>query len=122
MCEEKKKVLGEDEFYVVLRRLLMQTIDFFWLEHLEVMEYLRSSVNLRAYGQRDPLIEYRKEGLTMYRSLEAGIREKVADLLPQLGVGAFESEEARMKRESARAQQTGARTTRRGSNPCSYTQ
>jgi preprotein translocase subunit SecA len=110
VCEEKKKLLGEEEFYTVVRRLLLQTIDFFWLEHLEIMEYLRHSVNLRAYGQRDPLIEYRKEGLRMFQSLELGIRERTAELLPQLGVGAFESEEARMKRESAKAQQTGAHT------------
>ena len=110
VCGEKKKLLGEAEFYTVVRRLLLQTIDFFWLEHLEIMDYLRHSVNLRAYGQRDPLIEYRKEGLRMFQSLELGIKERAAELLPQLGVGAFESEEARMKRESAKAQETGART------------
>jgi preprotein translocase subunit SecA len=115
--DEKKQLLGDDEFYAVVRRLLMQTIDFFWLEHLEVMEYLRSSVNLRAYGQRDPLIEYRKEGLHMYRVFEASIRGKVAETLPQLGIGAFASEEARMKRESARAQQVGTRTTEGGTAP-----
>jgi preprotein translocase subunit SecA len=105
---EKKELLGEEDFYLVMRRLLLQTIDFFWLEHLEVMEYLRQSVNLRAYGQRDPLIEYRKEGLRMFQSLELGIRERAAELIPQIGVGAFASEEARMKKESAKAQQTGA--------------
>ena len=115
--DEKKQLLGDDEFYAVVRRLLMQTIDFFWLEHLEVMEYLRSSVNLRAYGQRDPLIEYRKEGLHMYRAFEASIRGKVAETLPQLGIGAFASEEARMRRESARAQQVGTRTTEGGTAP-----
>ncbi len=100
---EKRSELG-DAFYPVMRRLLLQTIDFFWLEHLELMEHLRSSVNLRAYGQRDPLIEYRKEGLRMFRSLEAGIVERVVELVPKIVVGAFESEEERMKRESAQAQ------------------
>jgi preprotein translocase subunit SecA len=84
------------------------------VEHLEIMEHLRSSVNLRAYGQRDPLIEYRKEGLRMFRTLEAAITERVAEAIPQLGAGAFQSEEERMKRESARAQQaagSGGTTT-----------
>lgn len=112
----KKEQLGDDEFYAALRRLLMQTIDLFWLEHLETMEYLRSSVNLRAYGQRDPLIEYRKEGLRMFRALEAGISERVAELIPEMGAGAFASEEERMRRESARAQQTN-RTTVGESGP-----
>lgn len=105
---EKRRSLGEDEFYGAMRRLLMQTIDFFWLEHLETMDHLRSSVNLRAYGQRDPLIEYRKEGLRMYRSLEAGIVERAVESIPQIGVGAFENEEEKMKRESARAQQASS--------------
>lgn len=112
----KREQLGDDEFYAGLRRLLMQTIDLFWLEHLETMEYLRSSVNLRAYGQRDPLIEYRKEGLRMFRSLEAGIDQRVAELIPEMGAGAFASEEERMRRESARAQQA-SRTTVGESGP-----
>ena len=113
---KKKEQLGDDEFYAALRRLLMQTIDLFWLEHLETMEYLRSSVNLRAYGQRDPLIEYRKEGLRMFRGLEGGITGRVAELVPEMGAGAFASEEERMRRESARAQQS-SRTTVGGSGP-----
>src|SRR3990167_7438449 len=66
---KKKEKLG-DSLYVVVRRLLLQSIDFLWVEHLESMEYLRSSVNLRAYGQRDPLVEYKKEGLRLFQSLE----------------------------------------------------
>lgn len=108
---EKKELFGEDEFYETLRRLLLQTVDFFWLEHLETMDYLRSSVNLRAYGQRDPLIEYRKEGLRMYQSLQAGIVEKVAESIPQMGAGAFQSEEERMRKASARAQRAAGGTT-----------
>jgi preprotein translocase subunit SecA len=101
----KRDALGEEDFYEVVRRLLMQTIDYFWLEHLEVMDHLRSSVNLRAYGQRDPLIEYRKEGLRLFRSLEDEIATRFVSMIPQMGAGAFQSEEERMKRETARAQQ-----------------
>ena len=101
---EKKDTYGEEEFYAGIRRLLLQTVDFFWLEHLETMDYLRSSVNLRAYGQRDPLIEYQKEGLRMFRSLEVGVVERVAESIPQMGIGAFQSEEERMKKAAQRAQ------------------
>ena len=59
--ETKKNELG-DNFVPQVRRLLLQIVDMFWLEHLETMDYLRRSVSLRAYGQRDPLIEYRREG------------------------------------------------------------
>ncbi len=116
--EEKKKTYGEEEFYTAIHRLLLQTIDFFWLQHLETMEYLRSSVNLRAYGQRDPLVEYRKEGLQMFRSLEAGIIERVAESIPKMGAGAFQTEEDRMKRASIQAQKAaGSGTTTGGTAP-----
>ncbi len=111
MVQKKRTDLGEDEFYAGVRRLLLQTIDFFWLEHLDVMEHLRSSVNLRAYGQRDPLIEYRKEGLRMFRSLEQGIKERVLEALPQMGVGAFATEQEKMKQEAQQAQAASRVTT-----------
>jgi preprotein translocase subunit SecA len=79
-----KKVELGDAFTAHLRRLLLQVIDVFWLEHLETMDYLRRSVSLRAYGQRDPLIEYRREGLQRFRQLEADIRAKVIEALPNI--------------------------------------
>jgi preprotein translocase subunit SecA len=44
------------------------------MDHLDAMEHLRQSVNLRAYGQRDPLVEYKKEALHMYKSLDGQIK------------------------------------------------
>lgn len=79
----KKNELG-DAFVPHLRRLLLQIIDMFWLEHLEMMDYLRRSVSLRAYGQRDPLIEYRREGLSRFRQLEANIQAAVVEALPRM--------------------------------------
>ena len=81
--QAKKSEFGA-AFVPHLRRLLLQIIDTFWLEHLETMDYLRRSVSLRAYGQRDPLIEYRREGLQRFRQLEENIRAAVAESLPRL--------------------------------------
>lgn len=81
--ESLKEKHGE-AFYPPVRRLLLQTIDLLWVEHLEAMEYLRSSVNLRAYGQRDPLVEYKKEGLRLFQGLEASFASHVATNLPNL--------------------------------------
>ncbi|MBX4181422.1 SEC-C domain-containing protein, partial [Candidatus Parcubacteria bacterium] len=67
-----------------LRRIILQTIDLFWVDHLEMMEYLRSSVNLRAYGQRDPLVEYKKDGLRFFRDMEASIGRQVAEFIISL--------------------------------------
>src|SRR3989344_7038736 len=46
-----------------------------------MMDYLRSSVNLRAYGQREPLVEYKKEGLRFFRQMEGSIAKQVAELV-----------------------------------------
>jgi preprotein translocase subunit SecA len=70
---ERKKLVGDDAFYEAVRRVVLYVTDILWVEHLETMEYLRSSVNLRAYGQREPLVEYKKEGLRLFRELEAFI-------------------------------------------------
>jgi preprotein translocase subunit SecA len=72
-----------------LRRIVLQTIDLFWVDHLEMMEYLRGSVNLRAYGQRDPLVEYKKDGLRFFREMEASIARQVAEFIIALDVKAL---------------------------------
>lgn len=105
VIEEKKKKLGDEVFYLGTRRLLLQTIDLLWVEHLETMDYLRSSVNLRAYGQRDPLVEYKKEGLQLFRALEISYEEQVARLLSQMEEGGFakrETQDLEDVHESAR--------------------
>ncbi|MEK7093333.1 MAG: hypothetical protein AAB927_02505, partial [Patescibacteria group bacterium] len=82
---EKKKDEMKENFYPTVRRVLLQSVDYLWVEHLEAMEYLRSSVNLRAYGQRDPLVEYKKEGLKLFRTMEETYRAQVSAALPNLG-------------------------------------
>lgn len=93
----KKEQLGGEEFYAAIRRLFLQAIDMLWIEHLEVMDYTRSSVNLRAYGQRDPLIEYRKEGLRLFREMETSTDDTILRLLPNVGAGAFRSEQMKLR-------------------------
>jgi preprotein translocase subunit SecA len=82
--EAKKTQLG-DAYYPSMRKFLLQTVDFLWVDHLEAMEYLRSSVNLRAYGQRDPLVEYKKEGLKLFQQMEEAYIAQVANVLPNIG-------------------------------------
>lgn len=94
---KKKEEIGEEEFYASVRRLLLQTIDMLWVEHLEVMDYMRGSVNLRAYGQRDPLIEYKKEGLRLFKELEQSFDEQVVTVLPNITAGGFTQEKPKAK-------------------------
>ncbi|MEK9154410.1 MAG: preprotein translocase subunit SecA, partial [Patescibacteria group bacterium] len=87
VIEKRKAELGAS-YYQTVRRFLLQTIDFLWVEHLEAMEYLRSSVNLRAYGQRDPLVEYKREGLQLFQRMEATYTAQVLQMFPNLGTPA----------------------------------
>lgn len=78
---EKRAQVGDAGFFETVRRIALYTTDSLWVEHLETMEYTRSSVNLRAYGQREPLIEYKKEGLRLFKEMEAMFREQVVSLI-----------------------------------------
>ncbi len=109
--EERKQALGDEAFYTALRRLMLQAIDMFWVEHLELMDYTRSSVSLRAYGQRDPLVEYQKEGMRLFRSMQEAIANQIVTMLPQLGAGAFAREEERLRREHAHLTAVGGDDT-----------
>lgn len=93
--DAKKNEFGEEVWDKLMRRLVLQITDAFWLEHLETMDYIRRSVSLRAYGQRDPLIEYRKEGLARFRSMEEGIAHAIADAIPRI----VPADDARIKQE-----------------------
>lgn len=99
--ERRRKILFGDDDYIISelekiikdkniearagRILMLQVMDTLWMEHLEAMEYMRASVRLRAYGQRDPLVEYKNEGLKMFRQMEAGINHAIAEIISRAG-------------------------------------
>jgi preprotein translocase subunit SecA len=84
IIEEKKKTLGVEKFIEAFRNIYLQALDMLWVEHLEAMDHMRSSVNLRAYGQRDPLQEYKKEGLHLFRALEGTLHSQVLSIIPHI--------------------------------------
>lgn len=94
----KRQEFGDEEWVELLRRLALQMIDILWVEHLEVMEYTRSSVNLRAYGQRDPLIEYRKEGTRLFKEMQDAVLYRIAEVIPTFQPKALAAEEAALKK------------------------
>lgn len=81
--ERRRKILMEETDENV-RGTKLQIFDMFWVEHLETMDYLRSSVNLRAYGQRDPLVEYKKEGLRLFKEMEENIENATTEALEKM--------------------------------------
>ena len=103
----KAKEYTAQEWDELTRRLALQMIDMLWVEHLEVMQYTRSSVNLRAYGQRDPLIEYRKEGIRLFGEMQDVVLHRMAEVIPNLQSSALAKEEEEMKKARAHASRAG---------------
>ena len=75
--DEREAALGEELAREVERYIILQTVDGRWREHLEAMDYLREGVHLRAFAQKDPLVEYRGEGHILFEELSQTIREEV---------------------------------------------
>ena len=84
LVKNKISEYGREPFLSAVRIVLLQAIDMYWVEHLEVMDYTRSSVSLRAYGQRDPLVEYKKEGLRLFKEMQGAMRAQILKMLPHI--------------------------------------
>ncbi len=68
---ENKKT---DDFYKICKQVLLQIHDFYWMNHLDNMGHLQTSVNFRAIGQHDPIVEYKREGLIAFKQLNEKIK------------------------------------------------
>ena len=77
--EKKEKEIGEKNMRQLEKLVCLKVFDTLWIEHLEDMARLRDSVGLRAYGQRDPLVEYKTEGHKMFRQLLQAIGSVIVD-------------------------------------------
>lgn len=76
--EKKKQELGEESMKQAEKGVALKVMDSLWIDHLETMEALRDSVKLRAYGQQDPLVEYKNEGRKAFQSLLSSIDSLIA--------------------------------------------
>ncbi len=78
---EKEKKLGPDQVRYLERMFLLHTIDSKWKEHLYAMDRLKEGMGLRALGQRDPLVEFKREGYHMFRAMFESIHIDVAEMI-----------------------------------------
>jgi preprotein translocase subunit SecA len=74
--EAREQEFGSEVMREVERRVVLSVLDRKWREHLYEMDYLREGIGLRGYGQRDPLIEYQREGYDMFSAMMDGIKEE----------------------------------------------
>jgi len=84
--EKKEKEIGKDQLRQVERFIFLRILDTLWMDHLENMEYLREAVRLRAYGQRDPLIEYKNEGHKMFKKLLSALEITIVNAILSLSL------------------------------------
>ena len=81
---KKEQELGEETMRQAEKIIALRVLDSLWVEHLENMESLRDSVKLRAYGQQDPLIEYKNESRKMFQSFIENMEAMIANALLQV--------------------------------------
>ena len=79
--EEREKSVGEESMREIERRVMLSVIGDRWPEHLYELEYLKEGIGLRAMAQRDPLVEYQREGYDMYQSMLGAVREETVTYL-----------------------------------------
>jgi len=84
--DQREAEIGSDVMRELERRVLLSVLDRKWREHLYEMDYLREGIGLRAYSQRDPLVEYQREGFDMFGAMMEGIKEESVGFLFNLEV------------------------------------
>jgi len=75
LYEQKEQEIGEEQMREIERVILLRVIDQKWMDHIDNMDQMRQGIGLRAYGQRDPLVEYQFAGYDMFEEMSANIQE-----------------------------------------------
>ncbi len=84
LAQEKINLIGEDVFWENVRRIVLFTTDTLWVEHIDTMEHMRQSVGLRSYGQREPLVEYKKESTRLFKEMEERLKDQVIAMVSNI--------------------------------------
>ena len=81
MYEQREQEFGPEIVRELERVILLKNVDTLWMDHIDAMEELQRGIRLRAYAQRDPVVEYRMEGYDMFDAMIAQIRENTARMM-----------------------------------------
>src|SRR6185369_12035409 len=79
--EQKEKLVGGEILRRVERDIMLQIVDQQWKDHLYSLDHLKEGIGLRGYGQRDPLVEYKKESFALFQDMKARIEEEMVRYL-----------------------------------------
>jgi preprotein translocase subunit SecA len=91
--DERIKILGEDHAKEIEKRIFLQSIDLNWKSHIQYLEQLRQVIGLRSYGQRDPLVEYKKEAFDLFSNLLEKLKLDFVTILMNLKIVTEQQEE-----------------------------
>ena len=111
MYKENEQILDEETMREMERVYLLKSVDTHWMDHIDAMEQLKQSIHLAAYGQKDPVVEYKLVGFDMFDEMIATIREDTVKLclLQPRRIAAFKAQQeeiaARRAEEEKRAAQ-----------------
>ncbi|MFA4817138.1 MAG: preprotein translocase subunit SecA [Parcubacteria group bacterium] len=83
----KKEIeIGAEQMRSIEKMIVLQTMDMMWMNHLDEIDYLRDGIGLRGYGQRDPLIEYKREAFNMFSALLENIRSSIVNTIFKINI------------------------------------
>ncbi|MCD2499776.1 preprotein translocase subunit SecA [Microbacterium nymphoidis] len=103
--QQREEKLGEAAMRELERRVVLQVLDRRWRDHLYEMDYLKDGIGLRAMAQRDPLIEYQREGYAMFQSMMDSIKEEAVGFLFNLEVEVRPAEDGEVTQVQAKGLQ-----------------
>ena len=104
----KEKELGENVMREVERVMLLKNVDTHWMDHIDAMDELRQGIGLRAYGQHNPVIEYRNEGYDMFSAMTDSIREDTTKTVLCVRI---KKQDEEIKREKVAVEETTDKNT-----------
>ena len=91
---QRELLFGEENMRELEKVVMLRVVDSKWMEHLDRMDMLREGINLRAYGQRNPLAEYKIEALNMFEEMEGAIMDQIASLMYHVSIVTPEQQQA----------------------------
>ena len=99
--EAKEQVIGKDSMRTFEKAVMLRALDHHWKEHLAVMDQLRQSVNLRGYGQKNPVQEYKRESFSMFTELLDTINIEIVKALSSVNLERFSTQQKEIIEERA---------------------
>ena len=127
LYEQREEAMGSEIMRELERVVLLRNVDTKWMDHIDDMDELKKGINLRAYGQRDPVVEYKLEGFEMYDAMIEAIREDTVRLIMTVQIRSQEEPKreqvAKPTSTSADGTDTPNRTVKKGdktgrNDPC----